>query len=311
MLRLGLCCKFYKEPLRFRTTTARYLKGFSRSVQVEKISQLCLANAGALLTAIEYCGRNNIGCFRVNSQILPLKTHPDIGYALTDLPDWQDINNVFSQCHDASSKLNIRLSFHPDQFILLSSANTDVVNNAIEELEYQAVVSELIGADVINIHGGGAYGDKASALRRMGRVFLRLNNRVRARLTLENDDRVYTPSDLLPFCKEYGIPLVYDVHHHRCLPDNLSVAEATQRAVTTWNREPLFHLSSPKHGWSKHRVNMHHDYIGVKDFPAEWRRLDITVEVEAKAKELAVQRLYKDLKLGRHNKSHFTQRKTG
>lgn len=302
MLRLGLCCKFYKEPLRFRTTTARYLKGFSRSVQVEKISQLCLANAGALLTAIEYCGRNNIGCFRVNSQILPLKTHPDIGYALTDLPDWQDINNLFSQCHDASSKLNIRLSFHPDQFILLSSVNTDVVNNAIEELEYQAVVSELIGADVINIHGGGAYGDKASALRRMGRVFLRLNNRVRARLTLENDDRVYTPSDLLPFCKEYGIPLVYDVHHHRCLPDNLSVAEATQRAVTTWNREPLFHLSSPKHGWSKHHVNMHHDYIGVKDFPAEWRRLDITVEVEAKAKELAVKKLHKDLKLSRHDK---------
>jgi UV DNA damage endonuclease len=271
-------------------------------VQVEKISQLCLANAGALLTAIEYCGRNNIGCFRVNSQILPLKTHPDIGYALTDLPDWQDINNLFSQCHDASSKLNIRLSFHPDQFILLSSVNTDVVNNAIEELEYQAVVSELIGADVINIHGGGAYGDKASALRRMGRVFLRLNNRVRARLTLENDDRVYTPSDLLPFCKEYGIPLVYDVHHHRCLPDNLSVAEATQRALTTWNREPLFHLSSPKHGWSKHRINMHHDYIGVKDFPAEWRRLDITVEVEAKAKELAVKKLYKDLKLSRHDK---------
>jgi UV DNA damage endonuclease len=297
MLRLGLCCKFYKEPLRFRTTTARYLKGFSRSAQIEKISQLCLANAGALLNAIEYCGRNNIGGFRVNSQILPLKTHPDIGYALTDLPDWQDINNLFSQCHDASSKLNVRLSFHPDQFILLSSANTDVVKNSIDELDYQAEISELIGADVINIHGGGAYGDKASALRRMGSSFLRLNNRVRARLTLENDDRVYTPSDLLPFCKEYGIPLVYDVHHHRCLPDNLSVAQATQRALTTWNREPLFHISSPKHGWGKKGVCWHNDYIDLHDFPAEWRKLDITVEVEAKAKELAVKRLYKDLKL--------------
>jgi UV DNA damage endonuclease len=277
------------------------LKGFSRSAQIEKISQLCLANAGALLNAIEYCGRNNIGGFRVNSQILPLKTHPDIGYALTDLPDWQDINNLFSQCHDASSKLNIRLSFHPDQFILLSSVNTDVVNNAIDELEYQAVVSELIGADVINIHGGGAYGDKASALRRMGRVFLRLNNRVRARLTIENDDRVYTPSDLLPFCKEYSIPLVYDVHHHRCLPDNLSVAQATQRALTTWNREPLFHLSSPKHGWGKEGVRWHNDYIDLHDFPQEWRNLNITVEVEAKAKELAVKKLYKDLKLSRHD----------
>ena len=323
MLRLGLCCKFYKEPIRFRTSTARYLKGFSRAVRIEKISQLCLANAGALLNAIKYCGRNNIGCFRVNSQILPLKTHPDIGYALTDLPDWQGINNLFSQCHDASSKLNVRLSFHPDQFVLLSSANTDIVKNSIKELDYQAEVSELIGADVINIHGGGAYGDKASALRRVGITFLRLSKRVRARLTLENDDRVYTPADLFPFCKEYGIPLAYDVHHHRCLPDKLSVAQATQHALTTWNREPLFHISSPKHGWSKDQASRHHDYIDVKDFPAEWRKLDITVEVEAKAKELAVQKLYKGLKLSRHKikqasdagrnsaKSYFTQRKTG
>jgi UV DNA damage endonuclease len=90
---------------------------------------------------------------------------------------------------------------------------------------------------------------------------------------------------------------VYDVHHHRCLPDNLSVAQATQRALTTWNREPLFHISSPKHGWGKKGVCWHNDYIDLHDFPAEWRKLDITVEVEAKAKELAVKRLYKDLKL--------------
>lgn len=297
MLRLGLCCKFYKEPIRFRTSTARYLKGFSRVVRIAKISQLCLTNAEALLKAIEYCGRNHIGCFRVNSQILPLKTHPDIGYLVKDLPDWQGIKNLFLECRDASLKLNVRLTFHPDQFILLSSANNDIVKKSIEELDYQAQVSELIGADVINIHGGGGYGDKISALRRVGKNFLRLSQRVRTRLTLENDDRVYTPADLLPFCKEYGIPLVYDLHHHRCLPDNLSVAQVTQRALKTWNREPLFHLSSPKYGWGKIHPNWHHGYINLKDFPVEWRKLAITVEVEAKAKELAVQRLFKDLQL--------------
>lgn len=297
MLRLGLCCKFYKEPIRFRISTARYLKGFSRVVRIAKISQLCLHNAQALLNAIEYCGRNNIGCFRVNSQILPLKTHPDTGYAVNDLPDWQEIKNLFLKCHEASLRLNVRLTFHPDQFILLSSANMDIVNKSIEELNYQAEVSELIGADVINIHGGGGYGDKISALRRVGKNFLRLNPRIRSRLTLENDDRVYTPADLLPLCKEYGIPLVYDLHHHRCLPDNLSVAQVSGRALKTWNREPLFHLSSPKHGWGKIRPNWHHDYINLNDFPVEWRKLSITVEVEAKAKELAVQKLFKDLKL--------------
>ncbi len=295
MLRLGLCCKFYKEPIRFRTSTARYLKGFSRLVQKEKISGLCLANAEALLQAIEYCGRNNIGCFRVNSQILPLKTHPDIGYQITDLAACQQIKQVFSRCKEAAFKLNVRLTFHPDQFILLSSAGTDIVQNSIAELDYQAQVSELIGADVINIHGGGAYGDKITALKRLGKNFSKLNQRIRARLTLENDDRVYTPADLLPFCKEYGIPLVYDLHHHRCLPDSLSVAQASRQALKTWNREPLFHLSSPKCGWGQAHPGWHHDYIDFNDFPVEWRKLTITVEVEAKAKELAVKKLYKDL----------------
>ncbi|MEZ6047378.1 MAG: hypothetical protein R3C11_17705 [Planctomycetaceae bacterium] len=61
---------------------------------------------------------------------------------------------------------------------------------------------------------------------------------------MENDDVTYTPADLLPLCQETGIPLVYDAHHHRCNADDLSEEEATQAALQTWNREPMFHLSA-------------------------------------------------------------------
>jgi UV DNA damage endonuclease len=118
---------------------------------------------------------------------------------------------------------------------------------------------------------------------------------VRSRLTLENDDRVYAPMDLLPVCRDMGIPLVYDVHHHRCLPDGSSVEVTTEMAIGTWNREPLFHLSSPKHGWKSGNPRNHHDYIDANDFPSCWTNLDITVEVEAKVKELAVLKLKQDL----------------
>jgi UV DNA damage endonuclease len=118
---------------------------------------------------------------------------------------------------------------------------------------------------------------------------------VRSRLTLENDDRSYSPLDLLPVCRETGVPLVYDVHHHRCLPDGLSVAEATRQAVFTWDREPLFHLSSPLEGWQGKNPRRHHDFIDAEDFPKAWRELHLTVDVEAKAKELAVIRLRQDL----------------
>jgi UV DNA damage endonuclease len=119
---------------------------------------------------------------------------------------------------------------------------------------------------------------------------------VRKRLTLENDDRSYTPADLLPVCRATGIPLVYDVHHHRCLPDGLTEKQATEMAIKTWNREPVFHLSSPAGGWGGPKPSHHHDYADPNDFPESWLNLDITCEVEAKAKELAVLRLMEDLK---------------
>ena len=116
-----------------------------------------------------------------------------------------------------------------------------------------------------------------------------------ARLAFENDDRIYTPADLLPFCEEHKLPFVYDVHHHRCLPDALTPEAVTRRALKTWDREPLFHLSSPRDGWGSPDPRPHHDYIDLKDFPACWRGLDITIEVEAKAKELAIARLREQL----------------
>jgi UV DNA damage endonuclease len=123
----------------------------------------------------------------------------------------------------------------------------------------------------------------------------RLSSRARSRLTVENDDRIYTPADLLPLCRAEGIALVYDVHHQRCNPDGLTEEEATRQARATWNREPLFHLSSPIHGWQGPKPERHHDFIDLKDFPKCRLGLDVTVEVEAKAKEVAVLQLQKEL----------------
>lgn len=169
------------------------------------------------------------------------------------------------------------------------------MESSLRELEYQAEVAEWIGADVVNIHGGGAYGDKQKALADFARNLDRLSSRARRPLTVENDDKIFTPADLLPICKETGIPLVYDVHHHRCNPDDLSVEQATKKALATWDREPMFHLSSPLEGWDGPKPERHHDFIDVKDFPDCWRRKKITVEVEAKAKELAIEKLKEQL----------------
>ena len=295
MLRLGLCCKFLEEPIAFRTTTVAALSRAPRAQQLAKLSQLALANAGALRLALAYCAANGIGCFRVNSQILPVKTHHGAGYAVNDLPDADAIVSAFKACGRFARASGLRLTFHPDQFILLSATDPEILRKSLLDLEYQAEVAAWVGADVINIHAGGAYGDKPAALARLADALRALPKAVRARLTLENDDRVYTPADLLPLCRETGTPLVYDVHHHRCLPDGLSIGEATAQALATWDREPLMHVSSPKDGPGSKNPGPHHDFIALADFPDEWDSLNLTVEVEAKAKEVAVKRLRREL----------------
>jgi UV DNA damage endonuclease len=292
MIRLGLCCKFHEAPIAFKTTTVAALSKCGPGARAAKLADLARANAQALCNALEFCAAHGIGCFRVNSQILPVKTHPDTAYDLADLPGGPALVDAFRACGALARSRGIRLAFHPDQFILLSSPDPEINRKSVVDLQYQAEVAEWVGADVINIHAGGAYGDKRAALARLTAALRTLPRAVRARLTLENDDRVYTPADLLPLCRDTGTPFVYDVHHHRCLPDGLSVEDVTQQALATWGRrEPLFHVSSPKDGHGSKNPRPHHDFISPGDFPREWRSLDVTVEVEAKAKEVAIARL--------------------
>ena len=296
MIRWGLCCIFREAPIKFRRTTAKYLFRLLPDERMHHLSAICLHNARSLLEALRFCRRNGINAFRINSQILPIKTHPQYGYAIEALPQSTEIVKAFKKCKTYSRQHNLRTSFHPDQFILLSSPNPEVTRRSITDLRYQAEVAEWVGADVINIHAGGAYGNKEEALKRLVRRIRGLPKNVRQRLTLENDDRLYTPRDLLPVCEKLEIPLVYDLHHHRCLPDGRNVEDTTYQALKTWNREPLFHISSPLKSWQNGNPRNHHDYINPEDFPECWLNLDITVEVEAKAKELAVLKLIKDIK---------------
>lgn len=297
-IRLGLCCIFRDEPIKFSNTTATAVGRMERAEGLAKVSRLCLANADALMLALQFCARTGIGCFRINSQILPLKSHPVLGYAIDDLPQGAEIVARFQACGAFATSAGLRTCFHPDQFVVLNSPRPEVVEASVRELEYQAEVAEWVAADVVNIHGGGAYGDKPKALGDFARNLQRLSPRVRRVLTVENDDKTYAPADLLPLCRSEGLPLVYDVHHHRCLPDGMNVEEATEQAVLTWNREPLFHVSSPIAGWDGPTPQRHHEFIERTDFPDTWLGRRLTVEVEAKAKEVAVLALKEALGLG-------------
>ena len=129
MIRLGLCCIFHKEPIKFRRTTAAYIKRQKPSEAMRYLAEIAAANARALKASLRYCRDNGIGAFRINSQILPLKTHPEVGYKISNLPGHSQLVTEFKACGRFSRKYDIRTSFHPDQFIVLSSPDKTLVED--------------------------------------------------------------------------------------------------------------------------------------------------------------------------------------
>ncbi|MEO7965841.1 MAG: UV DNA damage repair endonuclease UvsE, partial [Gemmatimonadaceae bacterium] len=288
-LRWGLCCQFLDAPIHFRTATHRYVATLGAVEGRVYLSAIARHNAAALADAVRQCAHLRVGSFRINSQVLPLATHPQSGYRLSELDEDGSIAAAFREAGRLASEHNVRLSFHPDQFVVLNSERASVVTASLAEMRAQGEIASLVGADVLTLHAGSAAGGTTGALARLADGIEQLSAEARVRLALENDDRRFSPSLLLPLCERMNIPMVYDVHHHRCNPDELDVEAATRGATATWQgREPHFHISSPRDGWGNGDPRPHADYVAVDDFPGIWRDLALTIDVEAKAKERAV-----------------------
>ncbi len=288
-VRWGLCCQFLDSPIRFRSATHRYCATLDSGSRLQYLSAIVLANATSLGDAIVRCAELGIGAFRIGSGIVPLATHPESGFDIDELPDATEIHSAFTTARNLGRIHDVRLSFHPDQFVVLNSESPATVASSVQELEHQARVAGLVGAEALTLHGGGGVGGEMKALSRLAKGLSLLSPEARALLALENDDRSFSPAALLPFCEREEIAFVYDVHHHRCHRDEMSIQEATERGAATWKgREPWMHVSSPRDGWSSTNPRSHAEFIDAADLPEEWMGKRMTVDVEAKAKERAV-----------------------
>ena len=123
---LTLCCMFSKDvsEIRYRTTTVKTLSSLSRQEQLEKIGSIALHNVEMLLASFKFCRIHNIKSFRVSSNLFPCKTHPQIGYELTDLPHYKNIYTTLKKCGTLVHKNNIRISCHPDKFLILNAKDS-------------------------------------------------------------------------------------------------------------------------------------------------------------------------------------------
>ena len=255
--------------------------------------ELSLANVSDLLIILKWNVEKKIRFFRISSEIFPWANHYDIA----KLPQYDQIKNKLDQISIFTKRNNIRLTFHPGPFNVLTSPKESVITNTIKDLEMHGKICDMLGLsktpfNKINIHCNGVYGDKKSAMERFCLNFKFLSSSVQKRLTIENDDKpsMYSVKDLMYIHERIGIPIVFDMHHHKFCNGGLSEKEALDLAVSTWpdSIKPVVHYSESK---SEHedddsiRKQAHSDYINNLP-PTYGYNLDLMVE--AKAKEKAI-----------------------
>ena len=258
------------------------------------VSELALQNVKDLENIVRWNWEMGIRLFRMSSDIFPWMTF----YEFEQLPDYPMIDVYLKNIGALAKQYGQRLTFHPSHFNALGSPNPIVVEKAIKELNKHGEIMDIMGLsntvyNKINIHVGGAYGDKKATLNRWCDNFNKLNDSTKSRLTIENDDKanMYSVGELYwGIHKVVGIPIVFDYYHHKFCTGGLSEQEALNVAISTWPKDipPCCHYSESRrkeHLDESIRAQAHSDLIsGI----IESYGLDIDVVVEAKHKELAV-----------------------
>jgi UV DNA damage endonuclease len=266
-----------------------YAKGLAH------ISKLALANVIDLEKIIHWNEQKGFKFYRISSGLFPWMTE----YSFDDLPDWEEIKTVLRRIGKAATRAGRtgqRLEFHPSHFTILASPNPKTVDKAIRDLEQHSRIFDEMGLEpshwnCLNIHVGGAYGDKESAAKRWCENFNKLSENCRKRVVVENDDKanMYSVKDLYDMVYSCcGAPITFDIFHHGFCTGGLSAHEAANLAASTWKDAPMvIHWSSSMRLYENATAKTvaHADYI--YDELEDWGTGGWFM-CESKAKELSI-----------------------
>ena len=284
-------------------TFANYKKIVSEEKRIEKLKTVTLSNLDALTQLIKYNIENEIHFYRISSALIPLVTHPEVGYF--------GHREIFKKDFEYIGKLiresNMRVDTHPDEFNVINSTNPKVVESCIinltKQLEWFEDMNYKDGKMVI--HVGGATGGKEEALKRFITNFNSFPDNIKNTLIIENDDKTYTAKETLELCKTINVPMVLDIHHHNCNNTGNDIKDILEDIINTWDNEklpPKMHFSSPKDRDLEGKVDRKHaDFIDPIDFINFLEVLkifdkDIDIMLECKEKDIALFKLVEDIK---------------
>lgn len=256
----------------------------------ERMTSLVSQNLGTLNSILDYNRANHIRMFRISSDIIPFGSNKAVSFP------WQTLYAEELQALGKKAKqYDIRLSMHPGQYTVLNSPHAHVVENAIRDLAYHCDFLDAMGLNATNkiiLHIGGIYGDKPAAIERFKSNYVMLEDRIKARLIIENDDKCYTAEEVLAIGQELKIPVVFDNLHHAINPSSVSQAikEWIADCAKTWRKKDgvqKIHYSQQAH--SK-RAGSHSETIDLSTFLRFYKTLpttDLDIMLEVKDKNVS------------------------
>lgn len=278
-------------------TFARY-KNLSKDERLDKLKSVTAQNLQHTKRILYYNIAHEIELYRFSSSLVPLATHPEVMWDFVSpfKREWEELGQLIQQ-------FELRPSFNPNQFTLFTSPREEVTKNAVVDMEYHFKMLEVMNAldrGLINIHIGGAYGDKESTLERFHQNLKTLPANIKNQMTLENDDKTYDVEETLNTCEKEGIPMVLDYHHYMANTGEEDLSNYLPRIFNTWTRfpeVPKVHLSSPK---SDQAFRSHADFVSF-DFILPFLKMakelnqDFDIMIEAKQKNLAMFKLIEEI----------------
>jgi UV DNA damage endonuclease len=290
-MRIGYPC--INRSIGCKSDSTFRLKNYSEKRLISTVE----SNLDCLHRIIRFNKANSLLFFRITSDIIPFASHP-----ICNFP-WQNyFKGTFKDIGRFVRRNGARISMHPDQFIVLNTKKLDVLENSLRELQYHADLLDAMGLDEthkIQIHVGGVYGEKENSLNRFIERYQDLEISIQKRLVIENDHRSFTLGDCMAISGEVGIPVLFDVFHHKLKSSGEDLSEAIELVQDTWKKKdgiPMVDYSSqhPKKTLQSHAEEI--DIADFKNFILRSRPYDIDIMLEIKDKEKSALKALKVVK---------------
>ena len=237
-LRLGFPVKVMGKPGFKSNDTRRWQKEPHLKCSLEEVSKI-----------LDYLAAERLDMYRLSSDLAPYATHPDMPQFHNMVAESDAELAAFGK---KARELDIRLSFHPSQYVLLNSPDEKLTAKSIWDFASQAEMLDRMGLNdeaVMITHVGGVYDDHEASRARWVEGWEKCPDHVQRRLVLENDDIRFSAADVLWIHERTGVRLIFDYQHFWCLnPEGLDMRETLERFLATWPAgvRPKIHFSSPR-----------------------------------------------------------------